>query len=990
MLHTIIRNITKAMRMGVYDYGHLESPDAGQNGSDSSMVTKDGSLISMFEILGSYTYAGIEKFDRDLITLVEGLEGTFRKKGFTVEFFFIRDPESGKTSIRPSIDASLESADRMALDIKGLIEQKRNTLGSRVAFEKCLMSIKTDTSCLTPTSANQAFKDRAATVAETGVAIKPGEFSQSPMMVIKALRDVHEALKRTIEEKFSQVVNLRLLDNHELVAEIGKCIGDGAKHHDWKPKLIGDKLSPRTMRESKYSDDISHLLPMDISMQLFNQEVRIPKEEPTTVKYGEYIFCPLSVDIPPTDCQRLNSLVNDADPELPWSLKIRIETGSDYAKSKIGTKQGFASFLAVFSGENKAIANSAAQLLALSENHSLAMVSISACTWAKDMREATRRKSMLIQSLQGWGGAEVIDEAGDPIQAWLTTLPAFSNMTVANKYPMMLEDALYMAPLERPTSPWEAGPCLFRTIDNKPYPYWPSSSKQTASSSIYYAPPGMGKSFLLAANNMGYLTSPGLSELPYLTILDIGFSSKAFVDLVRSMLPEDKKHQALSITYQMTAEYAFNPFDTPLGCRRPLSADRSFLVNFLSLVLTPASAEAEVPRLSELTAALVDAMYDYYSDQGTPHTYEPGADPELDKTLHLHNYFPDDGVTYWDIVDFLFNKGLYREASLAQRFAVPTLNDATAVLSSDPGINELYKNAKHNGEPLLEFVTNMIISAIRDYPVLSMPTAFDMGDARVVSIDLSAVAPSGSSQANKQTSVMYMLARQMTCQEFYRGKAVLNEIPEVYRSYHEAKIEKVASLPKKLCMDEFHRTSSAEQVRSQVKMDIREGRKFLVSLDLLSQMLNDFDEDMIRLVNNIYILSKGNSEDDIRTMEEKFNPSRDSIKAVRQYLNGPGPEGSTLLYLGSLKGEKTSRAEMIIRLTLGASEIWAYSTTPKDIKLRTLLADKVGLSSALRILGKYYPKGSAEADIQNKVISGKFGSIDDIYELLVNKLSQAK
>ena len=53
----------------------------------------------------------------------------------------------------------------------------------------------------------------------------------------------------------------------------------------------------------------------------------------------------------------------------------------------------------------------------------------------------------------------------------------------------------------------------------------------------------------------------------------------------------------------------------------------------------------------------------------------------------------------------------------------------------------------------------MISSAVREYPILSRVTAFDIGDARVVSLDLDEVAKTGGEAADRQTAVMYMLAR---------------------------------------------------------------------------------------------------------------------------------------------------------------------------------------------------------------------------------------
>ncbi len=70
----------------------------------------------------------------------------------------------------------------------------------------------------------------------------------------------------------------------------------------------------------------------------------------------------------------------------------------------------------------------------------------------------------------------------------------------------------------------------------------------------------------------------------------------------------------------------------------------------------------------------------------------------------------------------------------------------------------------------------MISGAVREYSILSRVTAFDIGDARVVSLDLDEVAKSGGDAADRQTSVMYMLARYVLARHYYLTEESLNNI----------------------------------------------------------------------------------------------------------------------------------------------------------------------------------------------------------------------
>ena len=66
------------------------------------------------------------------------------------------------------------------------------------------------------------------------------------------------------------------------------------------------------------------------------------------------------------------------------------------------------------------------------------------------------------------------------------------------------------------------------------------------------------------------------------------------------------------------------------------------------------------------------------------------------------------------------------------------------------------------------------------------------------------------------------------------AKESLQFIPEKYRDYHEAHLQDIAETPKRLCYDEYHRTSRSHSVRAQLIRDVREGRKRGVQIGYLT------------------------------------------------------------------------------------------------------------------------------------------------------------
>ncbi len=132
----------------------------------------------------------------------------------------------------------------------------------------------------------------------------------------------------------------------------------------------------------------------------------------------------------------------------------------------------------------------------------------------------------------------------------------------------------------------------------------------------------------------------------------------------------------------------------------------------------------------------------------------------VDDILSEIGFVMDEHTTWWEVTDALFLAGFHHEALLAQRYAMPLLADAECNLSYAKLLKILYGQVKApTGEPLIQAFSRMMSSAVREYPILSGVTQFDIGDARIVSLDLDEVAKSGGDAAERQTAVMYMLAR---------------------------------------------------------------------------------------------------------------------------------------------------------------------------------------------------------------------------------------
>ena len=447
-----------------------------------------------------------------------------------------------------------------------------------------------------------------------------------------------------------------------------------------------------------------------------------------------------------------------------------------------------------------------------------------------------------------------------------------------------------------------------------------------------------------------------------LRILDIGVSSSGLISAIKEALPPKDRHLVQYLRLKMIREHAINPLDTQLGNRYPLSSERSAKINILSQIATPVGSSAPSEDLPELIALVLDEAYKHFDDQsptGQPKMYQRGLNLSIDAKIDEYGFNVEE-VCWYELGDMFFDQGDTHYAHLAQKFAVPLLEDLNIIVRKS-SIVDMWGEAQ-NGQLIGNF-SRMIGAALRSYPILTQPTRFDIGDSRVVALDLDEAAPRGGGAAEKQTALVYMLARMILADDFYLTEDDLINFPKKYQSYNQKRIKTLRETPKKLVFDEFHRTASSPQVRNQVVVDIREGRKWGVHISLVSQLLGDFDKDMVDMATNIFFLGV-NTSSAIQEAARIFGLTPAAQRVIRSKLNGPSRKGAPFLALMNLKD---GVHEHLLYNTLGPQELWAFSTTPQDAALRNSLYKRVGPKRARVALARSYPDGSVVPEIEARL-----------------------
>lgn len=947
--------LSTALKQTTESYCDLETAD-----SPTVLVNHDGSLISILRVDGVTALAGSEEFTR----LVEGLNNAFQgpmgRPGHALQILFSHDKQNIKKTIR-DIYANAEATEkRLELNLDDLFKERVNFLAQYCAEERLYFVLITRPFNLPADQLKIANKAKLKMLRDK----KSPSFknSQAIFAAIPELRDTHSAYVRAIQNDLESLqVLATLLDVHDAVHAIRLTADPDFTADDWRASLPGDKIPVREM--NNFEGDISDLFWPSLAKQVIPRDAEALDRY--TVLVGNKIYSSAYIDLFPKDIRPFTTLFSRILPtHIPWRISFLIESEG---LPTLKLKGILSAVLSFSSAQNRLISDSVNLLkyININTDESIVRLRVIATTWAPEGETALlrRRSSELVKAIQGWGSTDVSEICGDPFAGFTAGLLAttLSNPAVPTIAP--LSAVISMLPITRPASPWKQGALLFRTPDGKPWPFQPGSNQQTTWIDLVYARPGSGKSVLSNAQNLALCLSAGLTRLPRIAIIDIGPSSSGLISLLKEALPISRRHLVASHRIRMTPEYSINPFDTQLGCRYPTALDRSFLVNFLTLLTTPLGSPKSYDGMADLTGMVVDELYKAFSDEFNPTLYSPGIEEFIDSIIEEIGFVRDSKSTWWEVTDALYSAGFIHEAMLSQRYAMPLLADVASICRIS-SIEDLYeKITAPTGESLINAFSRMISSAVREYPILSRVTAFDIGDARVVSLDLDEVAKSGGDAADRQTSVMYMLARYVLARHYYLIDESMGNVPLQYQAYHKNRIAEIREDPKRIVYDEFHRTAKSSAVREQVIIDMREGRKWNVQISLLSQSVDDFDPVMIDFATSIYIMDAGPSQAIEKTCKI-FGLSETAKIALRNRVHGPREGGATFLAQYSTKGGVSVQ---LLTLTLGPIELWAFSTTAEDASVRNQLYRHLGPSEARRFLASLFPKGSVTKEIAERL-----------------------
>lgn len=957
ILQKILYPFQSALRQSISSFIRLETMD-----SEFTLAASDGSLVTYLKVDGSRQIIGEEEYNFLVEAATIKLGAKFDRPGHAMQIYFSRDPARIRSYLDVLNRPVFATAQNTGLEISDLIEEKVKNLSTILSYEECYFVLWTRPSSMTKSEIERVREEKQVQNKKWVNA----PYGQNPLAGIESLRTRHKSYTTAIQQALDEMgIRAQFLEVHDALRAVRNNMFPSRANEDWRACLPGDPISPRSpLNQFDLSDIIWPSIPDQISVG----DARLTGG--SVVQIDDMNWAGADMTLGPMEVAPFPMLLNRLyDSKVPFRISLLIEGGGVEATA---FKTLVATLMSVTNAMNKQIKYSLEGLQALARSEPVVKLRVSFATWApkSDPNLIQDRLSVLMQSVESWGYAQVSAASGDPLDCVMSSAMGIHCAGTAPLAIAPMREVMKLVPWQRPSSPFSQGAIMLRTPDGKVWPYQTGTNLTTTWFDLIFAQPGAGKSVLMNTLNLGTILTPGLNKLPFIAIIDIGPSSSGLVSLIKEALPVERQYESNYYRLQMSRNYAINPFDTQLGCRYPLIDERSYLTELMTLLCTPPGNEKPYDGIPQLASLVVDEMYRWRDDNmanAEPRPYLPRLDSDIDDAIQKHGIHLPTDPYWWDVVESLFERGLYIDAIRAQRHAMPTLNDAITA-ARRPQIRSLLEETAIGGstESVISAFERMITSAVRDFPILSSVTQFDIAGARICSLDLMDISPQGDDTADRQTAVMYMLARQALVRAWWVGKESLPFIPEKFRGYHELNLQDIAESPKRLCYDEFHRTSSSSSVRAQVVRDVREGRKRGVQIVLASQLLGDFDDDMVDLATGVWVLGTAVSDKAVDDIRDRFGLSPTARNIIRYRLTGPRAGGApALLILGTNEG----RYEQHLINTLGPIELWAFATSVEDVIIRNRLYTKFGAGRARQILATSFPGGSARNELKRRVLA---------------------
>jgi intracellular multiplication protein IcmB len=187
-------------------------------------------------------------------------------------------------------------------------------------------------------------------------------------------------------------------------------------------------------------------------------------------------------------------------------------------------------------------------------------------------------------------------------------------------------------------------------------------------------------------------------------------------------------------------------------------------------------------------------------------------------------------------------------------------------------------------------------------------------------------------------------------------------------------------------MDDIHRAGYSLLSRDQFRQDVLAAKALGIRVRLASQLTEALHPKIVAEASNIIVLGCSPRAEEKMTGLGLTSPS--ASEATR--LMGPAQHRTDMI-VRSQFGKSRGAVEDKVSLSTSSEGAWVIASSMTDVSFRTLLAERIGMSKALKLLAEKYPTGTAAQSIENTAIAiartdpdkRTFDVLDDVMEELI-------
>jgi intracellular multiplication protein IcmB len=932
---------------------------------EHGLITFSGDYVTLLRVKGLRQMASRAEIEAKARALRQAIGGQMDGPGHAMQFFYMAEPDAS-AFVNRNLSDRRRIAAALNAQFEDILSERERVLIPKMRHERTWLALWSRQGCLS----RQELATSKAARAEASKLLPDLGDGQNPLMGSMELATIHAAFVSHIRHVFEhQGILMDELTSDDALRAIREEIYPEVHGSRWTPSTP-NRRPPSIIPDEDRPANAADALWAPLREQIFMDDAYKP--DFSTVTLGTRDWRPIDLEVmseTPTPFVELSSRL--AAHRMPWRMNTTIQ---GIRPTFMGWKKELATILRF--GPNHAVYDAFMDLdrrRKAGETIISARTSFATCATTGERVQLARRASTLEQAIGGWGGASASRLCGDPLAGVMSSIPGIALASTAPATAAPLDETLLTMPCFRMAAPWTDGAALLRANDGTIVPYDPTGSGRVATLDLFVAPSRRGKSML--ANSLllaTVLSTASLTDagprLPLIGKLDIGDAASGFIDMVRNGLRAEDAHQAQFIPFDFIDDHAYNIFDTEACCRKPLEHHRAFLTNFLSTVCMELTGEP-FEGMNQIIDATVTAAYEMCSDETYSTSikkYRQAANQLIAAALERLGFEPEgDDTTWWDIADLFAARGDMRMARMATQHAVPVIGDLVSATYL-PYVQDNYgSNTPTSGaETGLDVFRRYIGTFIDKYPTLNRPTRLDLGDARIVALDIGRVAPEGLGENARQSELMYLLGFQIVGRNFFLSPEDADKVPAHVRDIHRERFREFRESYKRLECDEFQRAAQAPFVLQLFEEAARRAAKLGVRLGLTSQKITDFGPYLTAHSTARFILGTANPTE-ANEAAELLGLSAAGRQIVHTALHGPRPDGSGAPLLLQIKvGEDWY--EMFLLNTLGPVELWALSTRPEDVALRRRVYSALGSVEARRRLSRVFPKGTAADEIERR------------------------